>query len=83
MRNRILQRAEWLLRNYVWFVAAAWAIFTLFPIVMGLVLFPTTQGSVWYFIAGSTLGCICALAFFGILKSLFYKRVVSALAAHR
>lgn len=57
-----------------------WLLCLLFHLLMAFVLFPTTRGSIGYGLAGSTLGGIAGIALIGLLKALFHKRVVSALA---
>ncbi len=79
MRKRMLQGLDALFRKYVLFVAALWAVFIVLDLVLAFVVFPSTRGSIWYGLAGTSVGCIVGMVSIGVLKMLFHKRVIRGL----
>lgn len=83
MRNQMFHRIDAFFRHYLKFCAAMWVFYVLFHLVMALVVFPTIKSLIWYGLAGATIGCIAAMVLFGLLKALFHKKVLRALAAQK
>jgi hypothetical protein len=79
MRKRMLQGLDALFRKYVPFVAGLWAALVVLDLVLVFVVFPSTRGSMWYGLAGTTVGCIIGMISIGILKALFHKSVIRGL----
>ncbi len=79
MRKRMLQGLDALFRKYVPFVAALWVALIGLDLLLAFVVFPSTRGSIWYGLVGTTGGCAIGVVLIGILKILFHKRVMRGL----
>ena len=83
MRKRMLQGLDTLFRKYVPLVLVLWGIFIGLDLLFGFVVFPSTRVSIWYALAGTTVGCGIGFVSIGILKVLFHKAVMRGLAAQK
>jgi hypothetical protein len=83
MRKRILQGLDEVFRKYVPFVAALWAAFVVLDLVLAFVVFPSTRGSIWNALAGTTVACIIGMVSIRTLKAFFHKRVMRALESQK
>ena len=83
MRKRMLQGLDSFFCKYVWFIATLWIAMVLLHLIFAFVVFPSTRGSIWYGLAGTTVGCIIGLVSIGVLKALFHRKVIRALDSQK
>jgi len=80
MRKRLLQGVNVFFTKHIWIIAVLWLVWMLVDIVLGLVVFPTARGGIWYVGLGGTLGFVICLAAVSVLRAIFHKRVIETLA---
>ena len=80
MRKRVLKGLDSLFAKYMHLVGVVWLAWMVSDLLLGLLVFPRTKEGMWYIGLGGTLGCLLGGVVLAILKTLFHKKVVRALA---
>ena len=81
MRKQTLQTFDKIFRTYVRSTAVVWFGLMLLNLILGFVVFPSgRENNLWLALGGTTAGWIIVLFIVAVLKALFHKRVIQALA---
>jgi hypothetical protein len=83
MRDRMLQNLDWFFRHYLGFVAALWVLWLALDLTLGLLVFPSASGGIWYIGLGGSAGCVLSLILICVVKALFHKRVIRAIESRK